>query len=142
MHALAPPVTFSLAVGLPRVGDGAVEEPAVLRCKRVCVVGLLALREWGVRVEEVADVRAAALHEVTRQAATRALVLRAGEVRGQPIELGVENLEERPESVLLATVRGRGHKDHVPLVIGCQAREQLVAKLAATVTAERERVGL
>ena len=142
MHALATPVAFRLAPCLPRVRDGAVEQPPVLGRELVCGVGLLALRERGVRVEVVADVAAAALDEVPRQPTPLALVLRAREIVREVREARVEQREQRPEGVLLAAVRRRGDEDQVASLVCGELGEQLVAQLPAAVAAEREAVRL
>ena len=55
----------------------------------------------------------------------------AGEVVGEVGERGVEEAEQRAEGVLVAAVRRRGDQDQVPVSVGGEARDELVALVAA-----------
>ena len=121
--------------GLHGVGEGAVEERAVARREPVGALPLLPLREGGVRLHELPDVRAASLHELARQAASLGLPRLLREVPGQGQERRVQEPQEGVERLLVPAVRRGRHQDEVPIPRGDLAHQlvPLVARPAPLV---------
>ena len=116
------------------VGDGfpgVVEDPGEeLPVPGLEAVGLVAFETPGegrVRVEVVADVGPATLHHVLREPAAEPPAVVGGGVGGEVGELRVEELDEGAERRLLAAVRGGGDEDEVPLRVGGETGDEVVA---------------
>ena len=126
MDALAERAAVGVADLLAGETEDLVEEGAVLRGELVGgLTGLAVAGEGGLLVEEVANVRTAALHEVAGEAFAALGVLEV-----HVTELGVEEGEQVAEALLLAGVRGGGDEDEVPGGVLGEVLEQLVALVA------------
>ena len=143
-HAAAALAAVVLGHVVAREGQDVVEERAVLLAEGVGGFLVLALGKGGVGLQVVADVGAAALHEMPGELAADAFALGAVEVGGQVGELGVEQAQQRAEGLLVAAVGRGGDQHEVPRRVCGDAPQQLEALLAAAPDAagQRAAVGL
>ena len=117
---------------LSGIGQDGLEQPFVIIGQGIGFLGVLTLRERGIRIQIGPHISPAALYQVVGHSPSMGFVLAAGQVLGQVYKLGPEQLQQRAESALIAAVRCGRDQDQMPFLIPGEFLEQLMPEMAAT----------